>query len=101
MYSAKNKESPQELLKEIESHGGRLLLTIPFNSTIDKCVGFVAISGNEKTLPILTICVQNISLDTCTVSTIVFPSSEDYSKFADKIYFDSCNHFSQNEVTYE
>ncbi len=100
MYSGKTKDSPQELLKEIESHGGRLLLTIPFNSSPDKCVGFITVSGDETSLPILTICVQSISLEKCTVSTIVFPSPEDYTSFVEKIYFDSYDKFIK-EVKYE
>ena len=101
MYASKNKDSPQDLLKDIEENGGRLLLTIPFGSSKDKCVGFVAVSGDSKSLPVLFFCIQNVTLEKCTVSTIVFPSTEEYNNFCERLYFDNCNNFLKTEETYE
>ena len=101
MFAAKNKDSPQDLLKAVLERGGRLLLTIPFGSSEENCVGFVAVIGSRNTLPVLMTCVQNVTLEQCTVSTIVFPSSEEFNKFCERLYVDSINEFQTKEVGFE
>lgn len=99
-FSSKVKQTPQTLWKELKESGGRLLLTIPYNSDIEKANGFIAINGSDKeeykdiiSYPILTVCVENVQTERCTVSTLVFPSSDEYIKFVSSLWLDCFGNF--------
>jgi hypothetical protein len=98
-FSAKINETPQTLLEEHRKLGGRLLMTIPFGASIEKMQGFVSIIGGrfskEETLPMLTICVQNINGKN-TVSTIVFNSDDHYIDFSEKLITDTAYNFEKS-----
>ena len=94
--SSKHKTTPQELWKELEDMGSKMFFTIPFGSPIDKMSGFVAVTGDSSTdFPILTMCVGKLK-EGSIVSTIIFPSVEEYSKFAESLYVDCAIRFESN-----
>ena len=75
-----------------------MVLTIPFGVAPKDMQGFVSVTGKENELPLLTICVQNINLDKCTVTNMVFPDVKTYSDFIDRLFIDSRKYFNVNEV---
>ena len=88
------KETPQSLWSELKKINSRLLLTIPFGAKEEDMVGFIAVTGNQnEALPFLTMCVQKPTKEKCVVSTIVFPSSDEYVKFSEKLYMDAVTRF--------
>lgn len=95
-FSAKIKETPQSLLEEQKKLGARLIMTIPYDSSVDKMQGFISVIGgdhnNENLLPVLTICVQNPNAG-ATVSTIVFKGDSHYLEFIDKLMTDAYLNF--------
>ena len=92
-------DTPQSIWEDLDSFGARILMTIPFNSSIEKMQGFVSImgsgSGNDS-IPTLTLCVSKPS-GGAIVSTIVCPSSDNYLDFADKLYTDAYTSFERKE----
>jgi hypothetical protein len=96
--SSKHKVTPQELWKELQDMGSKMFFTIPFGSPIDKMSGFIAVTGDKSTdFPILTICVGKLK-EGSIVSTIIFPSVEEYVKFSESLYVDSAIRFSSNQI---
>jgi len=95
-FSSKINETPQSLLEEQEKLGARLIMTIPFDSTVDRMQGFISVMGGNHNedylLPILTICVQNPNAG-ATVSTIVFKNDSHYLEFIDKLMTDAYLNF--------
>lgn len=88
------KETPQSLWSELKKINSRLLLTIPFGSKEEDMVGFIAVTGGkDQALPFLTMCVQKPTKEKCVVSTIVFPSADEYVKFSEKLYMDAVTRF--------
>lgn len=100
-FGTKLKETPQSILEDQFKIGGRLIMTIPFGSSIEKMQGFVSVIGgtsnNEETLPILTICVQSANLKS-TVSTIVFNSDSHYLDFIDRLSSDAYSNFKREDA---
>lgn len=91
--SSKHKATPQELWKELQDMGSKLFFTIPFGSSIDNMSGFVSVTGDKSTdFPILTVCVGKLK-EGSIVSTIIFPSKQEYVKFAESLYVDSAIRF--------
>lgn len=94
--SSKHKATPQELWKELSDMGSKMFFTIPFGSSIEKMSGFVSITGDKDTeFPILTVCVGKLK-EGSIVSTIIFPSKEQYVNFAESLYVDSALRFDYN-----
>tara|TARA_B100000579_G_C22496711_1_gene695001 strand:+ start:370 stop:678 length:309 start_codon:yes stop_codon:yes gene_type:complete len=91
------KETPQTLWSSLNKKNSRILLTIPFSSKIEEMKGFVSVTGEEGELPLLTICVQNVNKNKCTVTNIVFPDSKTYTEFVDKLFVDSRSFFDVDE----
>tara|TARA_B100000131_G_scaffold323253_1_gene380979 strand:+ start:1408 stop:1725 length:318 start_codon:yes stop_codon:yes gene_type:complete len=92
-------DTPQTVWDDIESFGGRLLMTIPFNSSVDKMKGFIAIMGEgsgEDSVPTLTLCVSKPT-GGAIISTVVCPNSDNYLDFADKLYTDAYTSFKREE----
>lgn len=100
-FSAKIKENPQSMLEEQKKLGARLIMTIPYNSTVDKMQGFVSVIGGasneDDLLPVLTICVQNPNAGS-TVSTIVFKNDSHYLEFIDKLMTDAYSNFKKETI---
>ena len=91
--SSKQKATAHELWKELQDMGSKLFFTIPFGSPVDKMSGFIAITGDKSTeFPILTICVGKLK-EGSIVSTIIFPSVDEYVKFSENLYVDSAVRF--------
>ena len=91
-------ETPQTLWEKLKEFDSRILFTIPFNEEESKMSGFCSVTGDlEIEFPILTLCVEKPT-GGCVVSTIVFPSSEEYSKFVEKIYIDCATKFLKEDV---
>ncbi len=99
-FSAKIKETPQSIIEEQRKLGARLLMTIPYDCTIDKMQGFISVIGghqnNDGLLPVLTICLQNPN-GGATVSTIVFRNDSHYLEFTDKLMTDAYLNFKKEE----
>ena len=93
-FAAKlNTETPQTVWKELEAMGSEIMFTIPFKEEVASMAGFCSVTGNEESeYPILTFCVEKPT-GGCVVSTIVFPSIDLYSDFAEKLYSDSVKRF--------
>lgn len=88
-----NSETPQTLWEKQLALGARMMLTIPFGSSMKDMQGFISVMGDEGAdLPVLTMCVEKPT-GGAIVSTIVFPSSKRYLKFIDSIHVDSLLHF--------
>ena len=98
-FATKAEKTPQDLWKELEELGSRVLLTIPFGTNINKANGFIAVTGGvDENLPILTLCVENIAKKRCTISTIVFPSTSEYSKFVNSLWIDYTSSFEELDL---
>ena len=95
-FSAKVKQTPQELWAELEELGGRLMLTIPFGEDISKARGFISINGDKSCLPVMTVCIENVSTERCTVTTVVFDSKDRYMNFVTKLWSDNSINFSED-----
>ena len=92
-------DTPQDVWEEISSIGARMLMTIPFGSSIDKMQGFVSILGEgegDESMPTLTFCVSKPK-GGAIISTIVCPDSDKYLDFADRLYVDAYSSFSRAE----
>lgn len=86
-------KKPVDILNEHIEMSGRILSLIPFGSTIDEAKGFISILGNRSIeLPVLTLCVEKPNGGS-VVSSIVFPSNNEYISFAEKLYIDSVQNF--------
>ena len=83
-----NEKTPQSVLKEQLDMGARLMLTIPFGSTINNMEGFISVMGAKNVHdPVMTFCVGKPT-GGCVVSTIVFDNSKTYSTFIEKLHND-------------
>mgnify|MGYP003152648707 CR=1 FL=1 len=81
-------ETPQTLFKKQIDLGARLMLTIPFGSSVEDMEGFVSVMGSEDSHePVITFCVGKPT-GGCVVSTIVFDGTITYSNFIEKLYND-------------
>ncbi len=92
-------QTPSDILEDLLSMGGRLLMTIPFGSTIDNMQGFMSIVGEGEgsdSIPTLTFCVSKPK-GGAIISTIVYPNSDNYLDFADRMYVDAYTKFSRQE----
>lgn len=87
-------------MEEQRKLGARLLMTIPYDSAIDKMQGFVSVIGgsnNDDLLPVLTICLQNPN-GGAIVSTIVFRNDSHYLDFTDKLMTDAYLNFKKQDI---
>lgn len=100
-FSSRVEDTPQTLWKELEESGARLLMTIPFNSPIEKALGFMSVAGDTDNLPLLTICVINANTEKTTVSTIVFPNSKEFEKLVNKLYIDFATNFNSGDIEWQ
>jgi hypothetical protein len=96
-FAAKlDKETPQSIWEEQEGLGGRLLLTIPFHSSIDDMQGFISVLGQDENMdapfPVLTFCIAKPS-GGAIASTVVFPTADLYLDFIDKLHCDAYSVF--------
>ena len=83
-----DEKTPQSVLKEQLDMGARLMLTIPFGSTINNMEGFISVMGAKNIHdPVMTFCVGKPT-GGCIVSTIVFDNSKTYSSFIEKLHND-------------
>lgn len=104
-FSAKVPETPQTILDGQEQLGARLLLTIPYGSSVEKMQGFVSVIGgsgsDDNLLPVLTVCVQNPNAASLVsvLSTIVFKNDSHYLDFVDKLMTDAYLHFKQDIIS--
>lgn len=92
------KETPQTLWSSLKKNNSRILLTIPFGVSVEKMNGFVSVTGGGKELPLLTICVENVGNNRCTVTNMVFPDVKTYTNFIDSLFIDSRKNFDLDEV---
>ena len=97
-YSKVPERSPQDLWKEISSLDGRLIQTIPYNSSIENMDGFISVMGKEEELPVLSICVQSPTKEKCLVTNIVFSSKDHYNSFLNSLTIDMIKNFSHEEL---
>ena len=91
------KETPQSLWSTLKEKNSRMILTIPFGISVEKMKGFVSVTGEKDELPLLTICVQNVNKNKCTVTNMIFPDVKTYSDFVDRLFMDSRNNFEIEE----
>ena len=92
------KETPQTLWSTLKEKNSRMLLTIPFGSSTKEMKGFVSVTGEDEELPLLTICVQNVHKEKCTVTNMVFPDTKTYLDFVDRLFVDSRKNFKSEDV---
>jgi len=104
-FSVKAPETPQTILDSQQQLGARLILTIPYGSSVEKMQGFVSViggsEGDDDLLPVLTVCVQNpnsVSL-TSVISTIVFKNDSHYLEFVEKLMTDAYLNFKQDIIS--
>ena len=98
---SKLKETPQSVWKDLEKMGSRLFFTIPFGSNVDNMSGFLAVTdASAEGLPMLTLCVGKVN-EGSIVSTVIFPSSKEYSKFTESLYTDSVLRFDKDSTILE
>ena len=70
-----NEKTPQSVLKEQLDMGARLMLTIPFGSSVEDMEGFVSVMGSKDVHdPVMTLCIGKPT-GGCILSTIVFTLS--------------------------
>lgn len=91
------KETPQTLWSTLKEKNSRMILTIPFGSSPKDMKGFVSVTGEDEELPLLTICVQNVNKNKCTVTNMIFPDVKTYSDFVDRLFVDSRKNFKIDE----
>ena len=83
-----NEKTPQSVLKEQLDMGARLMLTIPFGSSVEDMEGFVSVMGSKDIHdPVMTLCIGKPT-GGCILSTIVFDGTKTYSTFIDKLHSD-------------
>jgi hypothetical protein len=91
-----DEETPQSVWEEQEGLGARLLLTIPFGSSMEDMRGFISLLGEESfedaPFPVITFCVGK-PVGGAIVSTIIFPNSDLYLDFIDSLHCDAYAHF--------
>mgnify|MGYP003133237821 FL=1 len=86
-------ETPQTLFKKQVDLGARLMLTIPFGSSVEDMEGFVSVMGSaDSHEPVITFCVGKPT-GGCVVSTIVFDGTKTYSDFVEKLHNDRYMNF--------
>ena len=67
-----NEKTPQSVLKEQLDMGARLMLTIPFGSSVEDMEGFVSVMGSKDVHdPVMTLCIGKPT-GGCILSTILF-----------------------------
>ena len=95
-----NEETPQSIWEEQHGLGGRMLLTIPFGSDVEDMQGFISTVGEAgfeaAPFPVLTFCIAKPT-GGAIVSTVVFPTSDLFLEFVDKLHCDAYAAF-QREV---
>ena len=104
-FAAKlNEETPQSIWDEQKELGGRLLLTIPFGSSVEEMEGFISTVGKEDyepaPFPVLTFCVAKPT-GGAIASTIVFPTSDLFLDFIDKLQCDAYSAFERKILLFE
>ncbi len=83
-----NEKTPQSVLKEQLDMGARLMLTIPFGSSVEDMEGFVSVMGSKDVHdPVMTFCIGKPT-GGCILSTIVFDGTKTYSDFIEKLHSD-------------
>ena len=88
-----DEKTPQSVLKEQIDMGARLMLTIPFGSSVEKMEGFISIMGAKDVHdPVVTFCIGK-STGGCILSTIVFDNLKTYSTFIEKLHNDRYMNF--------
>lgn len=92
-YSKIPEKTPQDMWKELEELGGRMIETIPFGSNTEDMEGFICVLGKDQELPVLTFCIANPAKDKCITANIIFNSSEHYNIFIDKLNIDFIKNF--------
>jgi len=92
-FSKKTDKTTKQLYEELKDLKSRFVLTIPFNCSEDNLTGFIAVTGERESLPVLTFCVDNPLNKKAVVSTIVFPSSKEYNKLIESLLVDYGLHF--------
>ena len=55
-FSKKTEKTTKDLYKELKELDSRFVLTIPFNSSEESLTGFIAVTGERESLPVLTLC---------------------------------------------
>ena len=99
-----DEETPQSVWEEQRLLGGRIMLTIPFESGEEDMMGFVSSLGTEGQIeapfPVMTFCIEKPS-GGCIVSTIVFPSNDVYLNFIDKLHSDAYSSFARETALIE
>jgi hypothetical protein len=96
-FSTKLKETPKSILEDQIAIGGRLVMTIPFGSSVDNMSGFISILGDVNNLPVLTLCISSPNSDKSVVSSVVFKSSDHYLNFVDFLNIDGYLKFKRSE----
>ena len=88
-----SEKTPQSVLKEQIDMGARLMLTIPFGSSVEKMEGFISIMGAKDVHdPVVTFCIGKPT-GGCILSTIVFDNLKTYSTFIEKLHNDRYMNF--------
>lgn len=96
-FSKKTEKTTKDLYEELKELESRFVLTIPFNSSEENLTGFIAVTGERESLPVLTFCVENPVSKKAIVSTIVFPSSKEYNKLIESFLVDYSLYFQGEE----
>ena len=99
-----NEETPQSIWEEQRNLGGRMILTIPFGSDPEDMQGFVSTLGKDDfepaPFPVLTFCIAK-PIGGAIVSTIVFPTSDLFLEFVDKLHCDAYAAFERHAALIE
>ena len=99
-----DEETPQSMWEEQEELGGRILFTIPFDSSIKNMQGFISVIGESgfepAPFPVLTFCVAKPT-GGAIVSTVVFPTPDLFLDFVDKIQVDAYSRFDRTTALIE
>jgi len=99
-----DEETPQSMWEEQEALGGRILFTIPFNSSIENMQGFISVIGEDDfepaPFPVLTFCIAKPT-GGAIVSTVVFPSPDLFLYFVAKIHLDAYSRFDRTTALIE
>lgn len=99
-----DEDTPQTVWEEQEALGGRILLTIPFGASVGEMKGFISVIGkydyDVAPFPVLTLCVEKPA-GGAIVSTIVFPTSDLYISFVDRLHSDTYSYFERSVALIE
>lgn len=92
-YSKIPEKTPQDMWKEIQEIDGRMIQTIPFESSEEDMEGFIAVIGKQDELPVITFCIANPQKDKTIAVNIVFDTLERYNSFIDNLNIDLFKNF--------